>query len=270
MIKELMFVGLIGISSLNSPIGNRDDERWADFYKQLAMSDIEEGRYDGAIFNLEKSLEYKESAENHKLLGGCYSGMGDSEKAVSELERSLALDYDASLATKLGKFYLSSGEADKALDKFTRIRNLIPNNPAALNNLGFAYSKIGEFDKAKELYENAINRCIEAGVEIDSFFFNAGINYYDLYKESKDDDHLFNALYYHFLAGYTGNEIALGNAKQLCGILIKKDITKWSDTDHINFNILNLRSVISYLENFNAESRKRTEKLRTKFMGVSF
>lgn len=248
-----MFISLIGIS----PWSNGVDSGKSFAYRQFAAEDIENRKYESAIFNLEKALEYEENSEDRKLLGGCYGSIGDNEKAVTELERSLELKYDIGIATNLGKFYLLKGEGDKALDKFKKVIDLAPNNPASFNNMGSAYSKIGEFEKAECYYQLAVDKCVQTGFESDLVLFNTAINYYDLYKKSKDRNYLLSSLYYHFLADYSGNEAALDNAEQLYGMIIKKDKKDWTKLDGLNFIIIQVKSIDSYLDVIKREKERK-------------
>ncbi|MFQ5963039.1 MAG: tetratricopeptide repeat protein [Candidatus Scalinduaceae bacterium] len=53
-------------------------------------------------------------------------------------------------------FYLAREDYDNALKHFQKVVELEPNNPEALNNIGYVYERIDRFRSAKLMYKRAL------------------------------------------------------------------------------------------------------------------
>lgn len=93
--------------------------------------------------------------------GLSYYGSGLKEEAKRQFEAALSIQPDYSEAyTYLGTIYLEEGLYDRAIEAFDRaLSNMLYETPAiALNNLGWAYYKKGDYRTALSKYETALRR----------------------------------------------------------------------------------------------------------------
>ena len=144
------------------------------------------GEYDKAIADFETLLGYVEqgmampSGEVYQYVGFSYLGMGETEKAKEAFETGIALVNEQIPAGgawagygipslyishwERGLCYLGLGEYDKAIDDFLKAREYNPPINAygknfyveATKNLGITYMEMGDAEKAKAYFEEAL------------------------------------------------------------------------------------------------------------------
>ena len=106
------------------------------------------------------------------------------KRALVLLPLFLFLGPDASLATdkssqevKFGIEVAQKGMWREALFRFQKAVEDNPQNPSALNNLAVALEQMGEFQKAREYYEQALE------LKPDDLYIQQN---YDLFREADD------------------------------------------------------------------------------------
>jgi general secretion pathway protein D len=93
---------------------------------------------------------------------------------------------DTRLST-LGYGYLETGDYDKALEYYEKALEINPDNPYALLNTGFIYQKLGEKDKAVEMYERLINLNPEERAATTTDYMQVGRKLSDIAKDNLED-----------------------------------------------------------------------------------
>lgn len=93
----------------------------------------------------------------------CYQELGDWEKAEESLVYALAVEPDNALYLNyLGYSYLENGEKlDEAFAMIRRAAEQVPYDGNVLDSLGWAYYLRGDYDKAVEILEKAVD--LQAG-----------------------------------------------------------------------------------------------------------
>ena len=138
------------------------------------------GEYDKAVSDCEKTMKNAPLiGETHRHMGFCYLKMGDAEKAKKTFEKGIA--YLTKEIEKGGPYgpgteyrsynerglcYMGLGEYDKAIHNFKKTREFSP--PClvygkdfyveATKNLGIAYREMGDNEKTKLYFEEALKR----------------------------------------------------------------------------------------------------------------
>jgi len=150
-------------------------------------------------------------AYGHQVLAAVLRRLGRDDDARAELERAHALDplaYDTMIRlgtiheennrpaeaeaayrealrvrpdywaglSYLGYFYLVQGAFDKARDQFEAVTRLCPANFYALNNLGGAYFKLGDYGRAMAAFErsNTVKRNPDASSNLGVLYYYSG------------------------------------------------------------------------------------------------
>jgi len=130
-------------------------------YLNRGMDLLREGKYDGAVRELDQAL-----AINWNLPIACfyrgwaYSLLGEYDRAIADYNAALRLkpDYQEAL-TNRGAAYDGKGEYDKAVADYDAALGINPNNHIALNNRGLAYQhrdKKGDYARAFADYDAAL------------------------------------------------------------------------------------------------------------------
>ncbi|MDP3017347.1 MAG: tetratricopeptide repeat protein, partial [Deltaproteobacteria bacterium] len=146
-----------------------------------------------ALQTLNKGLaQNRENVDLHYQLGALYDKMGDFEKMVSEMKEVLRLDpnhadalnylgysyaekdihleealrmIQKAMALKpnmgyitdsLGWAYFKLGDYERAVIELEKANQLTPNDPAITEHLAEGYSKLNRREKAREFYEKAL------------------------------------------------------------------------------------------------------------------
>ena len=150
-------------------------------------------------------------AYGHQVLAAVLRRLGRDDDARAELERAHALDpfaYDTMIRlgtiheennrpveaeaayrdalrvrpdywaalSYLGYFYLVQGAFDKARDQFEAVTRRCPGNFYALNNLGGAYFKLGDYGRAMAAFErsNTVKRNPDASSNLGVLYYYSG------------------------------------------------------------------------------------------------
>ncbi|MCX7919707.1 MAG: sigma 54-interacting transcriptional regulator [bacterium] len=120
----------------------------ADIYFYLGVARSKSANPKSAITDLQEAIRlnpYLVSA--YQVLGDCYLGQNEFEKAIGAYLRVIELTPSVldTLATRnnLGIAYYRSGQIQKAIEQFNEIIRREPGNANAIYNLGLIYAKHG-------------------------------------------------------------------------------------------------------------------------------
>jgi len=165
-------VGLVEMSALKTPPVIDTSSMY-----NAAIIALNAKMYDEAIAYYKKciDLKYKEGAKMYINISSIEINRGDTAKAISYLEEGIVVypDENSDLMVNLINLYLQKGESDLALKYLDKAIEKDPNNATFLFAKGTLYEKLGDLDKAKEVYEKSI--------EINPKYFNAYYNLGALY-----------------------------------------------------------------------------------------
>ena len=162
---------------------------WPELNVLLGQAAAQEGDFEAAVEHLERAIELRpDVAEAQATLGNIYLRQGRFEEAVAALRAELAshpVDHESRyvLATVLeldnqpdaalreldlvlaampdyaearylrGKVLLEGGRIDEAATQLLAAVELAPDDPNIRNQLGQAYQRLGEREKAQEQFE---------------------------------------------------------------------------------------------------------------------
>lgn len=136
------------------------------------------GRYDEAI--REAGLVNRQSSwwlDNLLNLAQVFSGKQETALAESTYLQALELrPRDWVIMSYLGVFYFQQGQLGKARKMFLEVTRAVPDNINGLNNLGATYYKLGQNQKAEEIFErsNAIKRNPDACSNLGHLYYYRG------------------------------------------------------------------------------------------------
>jgi len=117
-----------------------------------------EGRYDEALADFRKALEYEPSfSRAHANLGSALAERGEFKEAIRHLETAIEVNpLDASSWNALGYARAQMGELGEAMRIYHHALELSPKNPFVHNNLGLAFRELGRPDEALRHFETAV------------------------------------------------------------------------------------------------------------------
>ncbi len=127
------------------------------------------------------NLEEHKKAEVHNALGVIYRKKGKYDRAISEYEKALQFDPEYPVVyNNLGFIYYRKGLFDKAIECYKKSIEFDPGYVLAYNKLGVVYRRKGLYKKAIEVYKQAI--------EIRSDYTEAYYNMAIVYRHMKKYD----------------------------------------------------------------------------------
>ena len=123
-----------------------------------------------------------QEAEAHYKIGVSYLNEGKAQQAFVEFQRAYELNpNDKEVLQAIGYIYLVHfDDTAKAIDFFEKAAKADPNYSEAYNNLGVAYEKLGQFDKAIWFYKKAVSNLLYSTPE--KAYISMGNSYYRLGK----------------------------------------------------------------------------------------
>lgn len=118
------------------------------------------GELGDAIALYRRSIAIFPTAEAHTFLGWTYSMMDRYDEAIAECERAIALDPDyGNPYNDIGAYLIEMGRFEEAipwLEQAAQVRRY--DTPEfSYVNMGRAYAELGEFDRALESFNAAID-----------------------------------------------------------------------------------------------------------------
>lgn len=122
------------------------------------------------------------AATAHYKIGVSYLTENKAQQAFVEFQKAYELNPDdKEVLNAIGYIYLMHfDETAKAIDFFERATKADPNYSDAYNNMGFAYEKLGQFEKAIYFYKKALSNLVYSTPE--QAYRNMGNSYYRLGK----------------------------------------------------------------------------------------
>ena len=142
----------LAIRNCNLAIGL--NERLLPAYLTLGMISKGSGRYEEAVGEFRKALEYDSlNVEAYRGLAGAYEALDKTDSAEATYQKAIKLRPSYPVGySYLGAFYFNQGRYDGAAAQFQRVVQLAPENIKGYNNLGGAYIKLGRpYDAAAAL-----------------------------------------------------------------------------------------------------------------------
>jgi type IV pilus assembly protein PilF len=125
-------------------------------------------------------MESRRQASAHYKIGVGYLNENKIQQAFVEFHRAYELNpHDKEVLNAIGIVYLMHlDEPTKATEFFRKAADEDPNYSEAYNNLGYAYQKMGKFEKAIEYYKKALSNPLYPTAE--KAYTNMGYSYYRL------------------------------------------------------------------------------------------
>ena len=156
----ILFSFLIGCSAINQKHSKAQKEE-AQYRYQLAYGSFFESKNgDAALQDILLSLQaVEDDPQTHFLAGLIFSGRGRYLDAISHYQKAIELKKDFYEAqNNLGTIYLTLEQWDQAIPVFDALSQnvLYPSPGLSHNNLGWAYYKKKDFQKAKSHFLSAI------------------------------------------------------------------------------------------------------------------
>ena len=123
-----------------------------------------------------------QSASAHYKIGVSYLNEGKAQLAFVEFQKAYELNpNDKEVLQAIGYIYLVHfDDTTKAIAFFEKAAKVDPNYSEAYNNLGVAYEKLGQFDKAISFYKKAVSNLLYSTPE--KAYISMGNSYYRLGK----------------------------------------------------------------------------------------
>jgi serine/threonine-protein kinase len=145
-----------------------------DAYRRLAGAHMRAGRSEEAIAMHLKAIEVNPYYWlNHNALGGAYWQLGDYEKAAQAFQKVIQLEPDnVNGVNDLGAAYLQTGRYAEAAEAFQKALTLVP-TAETYTNLGIAYAWQGRFSEALPAYQKAV----ELSPNVDGWLSNLADGY---------------------------------------------------------------------------------------------
>jgi len=165
-IVALLLIGIYYESSLKKKAHTLETEAYNYYYGiDLKEGMSEEERWKKALELYKKAVETRTSPTALLYLGNCYYNLSDYAKAIEEYERFIKRfggekELLPVVYQKLSSAYLKKGEKEKAfstLNKLSELDNGIFKDTALILEARY-YEVIGETDKAREKYNELINK----------------------------------------------------------------------------------------------------------------
>ncbi|MGM0452287.1 MAG: tetratricopeptide repeat protein [Thermodesulfobacteriota bacterium] len=149
------------VSGCGHTKANNKNNGKASAARDLGEAYMAEGNYTRALRELLKAEKMDpDDPYVQNDLGLTYLAKNDAEKAVTHFRRALEIKPDYSPArNNLGSAYISLQQWDKAIECFKTVKDDLlyatPQYPAS--NLGLIYYRKGEYEKAKQHYQEALD-----------------------------------------------------------------------------------------------------------------
>jgi len=156
----LMVIGMASCATV--PVNNTSNKEKARVHVDMGTAYLKSGQYSSALREFISAEKLNPGdPEIHYYLGISYYGIRFDDKAVTQFKKAIDLKSNYPEAHNyLGSIYLKEGLYDKAIKEFQMaISDEMYETPAiALNNMGWAYYKKGDYKTAIAKYNEALTR----------------------------------------------------------------------------------------------------------------
>jgi tetratricopeptide (TPR) repeat protein len=129
-----------------------------EIYFLYSRASSEQNKPNEAITSLRQGLKFdKDNADCLLGLFYCYAQLDQLSRGGRYLFRAIRLYPENDLIVNAMLWYhVESNAFDKAVSFYEKNRSLLENNPESLRNVGVAYERAGNFEKAKECFTSAL------------------------------------------------------------------------------------------------------------------
>jgi len=119
---------------------------------------IDGGEYEAALAAAQKAIEIDPNLlESHRALGYVWELTSNYEDAVQEYETAIRIHPNLwVLYVSLGNMHLALLDGPRAIETYLQASQLAPTNPDPLVWIAQAYARDGEYGKASQYAENAV------------------------------------------------------------------------------------------------------------------
>lgn len=139
---------------------------------EFGNAEFDRANYELALQNFELALTRNTSVDHlpgiagsRNSIGRVYAALGDIERAQAEYEEAERIarqagapNVEAQALSNMGELQLRAGADEAAFDLFTRAEQLSDEgtpDPVLIHNLGTAYARLGDLDRAAAQFERA-------------------------------------------------------------------------------------------------------------------
>lgn len=155
-----IFITSCAASTTSNDAKVKDWDKYRENQKSLAIAAFRRGNFKQALDDINEALRHgKKDPEVYLIKGLIYYGLKDYETAEELYLKSIKIDKDYNVANfNLCGLYLKTNEPEKAIEYCTKPANdaLYEDRDRALTNLGTAYLKMGDINRAKTYYDKAL------------------------------------------------------------------------------------------------------------------
>ena len=130
----------------------------ANYYTQLGIVKSRQKKWKSAIEHLKTSISLDNSlALTHNNLGTVYKELHKFKKAESCFMKAISLENNHIYLFNLGSLQRIMGKFQEAITNLLLSIELTPSFINSYNDLGIAYSEIGQFENARIIYQKALS-----------------------------------------------------------------------------------------------------------------
>ena len=183
-VLNLMGVLLLQKGSTNEAISNLKKavslNPCAPYLENLALAFFVRGEFLDAAKNYEEALKKEDTLLAREQAQKCYEKLGMFDKVLEHLEKIHEIQPEnIDCVRKIASLCKAHHRYEKAIEFYEKSIAFVPDDIVAMNNEGLCYEGIGEYSKAKCLYERALK--IKKNYEA---FHNLGV----LFRRLRDFD----------------------------------------------------------------------------------
>jgi len=135
-------------------------------YALQASRYMQEDHFDKAIESFREALKLDSKCMLAYMgLGGCYTSLGKHDKAIEIFKEAIKMipTYASKFHSLIAMEYINLGKYEEAIKTCKISLEQSPDFEEAYINLGIAYAKIGDYERAKENLKKGIDISIKKG-----------------------------------------------------------------------------------------------------------